>query len=172
MPLGLHGDGVPFTKKDSLELISFNFLAQPHGWRVPFTGISKGYVCHCGCLGKHRWDDILQVLAWSLRALCAGVFPILGPKGEALEGKRQESGGQPMALTAVLCQVRGDWPVFKAAFSFPAWHSKEGVCWQRAARTKNWATQLQRCYVQSPLEKKQGDSNPVFYQPAVEASDP
>jgi hypothetical protein len=161
VPLGMHGDGVPFTKKDSLELISFNFLAQPHGWRVPFTGISKAYVCHCGCLGKHTWDDILQVLAWSLRALCSGVFPILGPKGEALEGKRKESGGQALALTAVLCQVRGDWPFLKALFSFPAWNSKEGVCWQCAA-TKTGPLSYRDATSKAPWRNSRVTANQFF----------
>ena len=41
--LGLHGDGVPFTKHSSLEMISWNCLACPHGERVPFTGLSKQF---------------------------------------------------------------------------------------------------------------------------------
>lgn len=27
--LGIHGDGVPYTKKDSVEILSFNFLSEP-----------------------------------------------------------------------------------------------------------------------------------------------
>ena len=29
--IGIHGDGVPYTKKESLEILSFNFLANPTG---------------------------------------------------------------------------------------------------------------------------------------------
>ena len=48
IPWGLHGDGVPFTKKHSLELLSWNILGDATGDRVPFTGVSKVYVCKYG----------------------------------------------------------------------------------------------------------------------------
>jgi hypothetical protein len=52
LAIGLHGDGVPYTKKDSIELLSFNFLGEPHGDRVPFGGVSKMYLCKCGRRAK------------------------------------------------------------------------------------------------------------------------
>ena len=32
--VGLHGDGVPYTKKESVEILSFNFLSQPTADRI------------------------------------------------------------------------------------------------------------------------------------------
>ena len=43
--IGLHGDGVPFTKKDSMEILSWNFLSRPTADRIPFACISKQFVC-------------------------------------------------------------------------------------------------------------------------------
>ncbi|CAE7536543.1 unnamed protein product [Symbiodinium sp. KB8] len=37
LAVGLHGDGVPYTKKESLEIISFNFLNHPQGERNSFA---------------------------------------------------------------------------------------------------------------------------------------
>jgi len=107
LPLGFHGDGVPFSKKDSLELLSFNFLAEPHGERIPITGVSKSYVCSCGCLGKHTWDDVLAV-SWSLRCLCTGRFPSTGPSGQPLDSARLKLQGKSLGFTALLTQIRAD----------------------------------------------------------------
>ena len=53
--VGLHGDGAPYTKKDSVEILSFNFLSCPTSDRVPVTAISKKFTCKCGCKGRHTW---------------------------------------------------------------------------------------------------------------------
>ena len=39
--LGFHGDGVPHTKTDSIEILSWNRLSRPNLDRIPFTAISK-----------------------------------------------------------------------------------------------------------------------------------
>ncbi len=62
--MGIHGDGVPYTKKESLEMISWNFIAQPTFDRVPFTGISKKHLCQCGCKGFHTWHAALNIMKW------------------------------------------------------------------------------------------------------------
>ena len=131
VPLGLHGDGVPFTKKHSLELLSWNILGDATGDRVPFTGISKAYVCKCGCLGRHTWDSILEIFAWSMRAATMGVHPSLGPGGIELQGFSKSLAGKTMPK-ALLCQVRGDWPFLKALLSVPAWNNAR-ICWQCTA---------------------------------------
>lgn len=52
--LGFHGDGVPYSKSDSIEILSWNILSLPCMDRIPFTAISKKYICRCGCLGAAR----------------------------------------------------------------------------------------------------------------------
>lgn len=132
--LGLHGDGVPFTKKDSIELLSYNFLGEPMGDRIPFAGISKMYICKCGCLGKHTWDDILEVFVWSLRALLVGTHPSVGPRNEPLADRYlANDAGKPLGCPqAILCQVRADWPFLKTLFSIPTWQNN-AICWRCGA---------------------------------------
>ena len=90
--VGIHGDGVPFTKKDSIEIISFNFLAMPTADRIPFTGISKKHLCHCGCKGKHTWHAILEVLKWSLLMCFVGRVSAYLPDGSAWQVARDGKG--------------------------------------------------------------------------------
>ena len=130
IPIGLHGDGVPFTKKDSVELLSYNFLGEPMGDRIPFAGISKMYTCKCGCLGRHTFDDMLEVFVWSLRSLLCGLNPAVGPRNEPLtDPALLKVAGQPLQCPqALLCQVRGDWPFLKQLFSVPVWNNF-CICW-------------------------------------------
>lgn len=129
--LGLHGDGVPFSKKDSIELLSFNFLGEPMGDRVPFAGISKMYACKCGCLGRDTFDDMLEVFVWSLRALLVQAHPSVDPAGKPLSDPQMiKVAGQPLGCPrAILVQVRGDWPFLKQLFSIPVWNNF-CVCWR------------------------------------------
>lgn len=129
VPLGLHGDGVPYTKHQSLEMISWNILGDATGDRVPFTGISKRYTCKCGCLGRCTWDSVLEVFAWSMRALCQGQHPSVGPGGSVLQDAYTVSMVGTSMPQAVLCQIRGDWPFLKALFSVPVWNTPN-ICWQ------------------------------------------
>ena len=94
IPLGLHGDGVPFAAKmtDSLEQLSWNFCAQPASQRILFTAIPKSAVA-----GRGTWDALLGVFSWSMRQLALGVWPSLrhdgnpwGPK----DSSRASKGGR------------------------------------------------------------------------------
>ena len=129
--IGMHGDGVPFTKHDSLEVLSFNCLAQPSGNRVPFTGVSKAFLCQCGCKGKCTWDALLAVFLWSMQSLCLGTFPCRGPGDQPFpEGSdRSKQAGKPLRVCALLEQVRGDWPFLRGLFALPSW-SSEHICWK------------------------------------------
>ncbi len=128
--LGLHGDGVPYTKRDSMEVLSFNFLAHPTADRVPFTAISKRHLCRCGCKGQHTWTALLNVLKWSLLMLITGVVSRYLPNGElwvATPNRLQP--GFKLACHALLLQCRGDWPFLITLFGVPYWGSDE-ICWR------------------------------------------
>jgi len=128
--LGVHGDGVPYTKKDSLEMLSYNFLSHPTADRIPFTGVSKRFVCKCGCKGRHTWNALLLVFAWSVKMLLAGTVSCYLPDGQAIaEHDRNLVPGFKLCCRAVLMQCRGDWPFLKQLFAFPAWNS-DCICWQ------------------------------------------
>ena len=126
LAIGLHGDGVPYTKKDSIEIISWNFLSHPSGDRIPITAISKKYV------GPNTWHAVMKVIAWSFRVLSLGVVFSRDPDGDEWDCRRHLAAGSTLACRALLLQVRGDWPFLRALFSFPAWNSPR-ICWKCAA---------------------------------------
>lgn len=134
MPMGMHGDGVPFTKKQSLEVISWNVLGDSNNDRVPFTGISKSYCCKCGCLGRCTWDTVMEIFAWSIKALVAGRHPSVDHKGEKLPPELEAMAGKPLSVQGVLCQIRGDWPFLKTIFGIPAWNNLQ-CCWMCEAES-------------------------------------
>ncbi len=129
IPLGLHGDGVPYSKRQSLEALSWNLPGKPLWDRILFTAVPKKFLCSCGCRGKHSWDKILEVWAWSMRLLALGTHPTNRHDGGQLDTYRIKHSGRPMHVAACLAQVRRDWPFLKALFSFPAWNSTR-LCWR------------------------------------------
>ena len=58
IPLGLHGDGVPFATKmrDSLEHLSWSLAVDPTASRILFTAIPNSAM-----LGRKSLDSVLQV---------------------------------------------------------------------------------------------------------------
>jgi len=112
MPIGMHGDGVPFTKKQSLEIISWNVLGNPNNDRVPFTGISKAFCCKCACMGRCTWDTVMAIFAWSVKSLVAGQHPAVDHQGKLLPAELLSLARKPLAIQGVLCQIRGDLPFF------------------------------------------------------------
>ena len=80
---GLHGDGVPYTKKDSIEIISWDLLFHPSSDRIPITAISKKYV------GPNTWRAVMKVIAWSFRMLSLGVVFSRDPDGDEWDCRRR-----------------------------------------------------------------------------------
>ena len=129
--IGLHGDGVPYTKKDSVEILSFNVLGFPTADRIPITCISKKFLCKCGCKGMHTWYKILEIIVWSFELLMVGYVSSYLPDKQVWE----QTGillvsGTMLAYHAFVLQVRGDWPFLKTLFSFPQHNELRGLCWQ------------------------------------------
>ena len=129
--IGLHGDGVPYTKKDSVEILSFNFLGSPTADRIPITCISKKNLCQCGCKGAHTWYAIFEVIVWSFKMLLTGyVASILPNKERWQQVGNLLAAGTKLACHALVLQCRGDWPFLKTLFSFPQHNELRGLCWK------------------------------------------
>jgi hypothetical protein len=124
--IGMHGDGVPYTKKESLEILSLNFLAHPTGDRVPMTAVSKKFAT------TETWQCLLEVLVWSLQMLFIGKVSKYLPNGEPWEYSRAI--GPDLPCRGLLLQVRGDWPFLRQLFHFPSWSSCR-MCWKCTATT-------------------------------------
>ena len=107
VPIGLWGDGVPcnWDRTESVEVVSMNLPGQDGQWgplRIPLVAISKKDV------GPNTMDDLMGVIAWSLRYLAAGVWPSSRHDGSALDGKRLNKKGS-LGIRGALVEVRGDW---------------------------------------------------------------
>ena len=117
--LGFHGDGVPYSTSDSIEILSWNRLSIPCMDRIPFTAISKKYICRCGCLGRHTYHSMLEVLKWSMLQLFTGRVSEFLPDGSKWETSSKYLPPGTEMRVALLVQARGDWPFLKQLFQVP-----------------------------------------------------
>jgi hypothetical protein len=136
VPLGLHCDGVPFGSQvfysDSLELFSINFPCGNIGMRIPFTSVQKNHLI------KHQtYNAILDILAWSLKNLALGAFPVQRHDGKPFglgEGFRMNLKNHLKPAKALLVEIRADWAALKQVFQFPQQNENSGICWMCNAR--------------------------------------
>ena len=131
LPIGLHGDGVPFNspRTKSIEIFSWNLagLAWPEGGlRVPLTAIPKHFV-----LKNRTFDAILNVFVWSMRMLALGSCPTARHDASAWQPADGLSrfAGQDIGARGCLYEVRGDWSWFKTTLRLPGWRDGGGCCW-------------------------------------------
>jgi hypothetical protein len=111
--LGLWIDGCPFNwdRSQSLEVVSFSLPGlegRDGALRIPCTVIPKGWVAT-----DETFDDILEIIVWSLRQLAVGVHPSSRHDHKAWQPgdqTRRSRAGKPLKMKAVLVEVRGDWP--------------------------------------------------------------
>ena len=123
LPIGMHGDAGPYSKQDSLMVISWNSLlgtGTTRTKRFVFTFLRKVEY------NRETLDRVWQVLAWSFNAMARGEDPAIDWDGNpisALEG--------PLAgpYTGVLTQIRGDWQFYVEIFQFPPWNGAIRMCW-------------------------------------------
>lgn len=131
MAWGMHGDGVPcnYDRTESVIIISLNLpgLTGRNGrLRIPMVILPDH------AMNSHSFDDIMTVVAWSMRHLVAGSRPCCRHDGTAWaksDAKRLKKNGLPLPLRACLVQVRADWDWMGKCFHFPFHNVKEGCCW-------------------------------------------
>ena len=111
IPIGLHGDGVPFQKSihkhSTIEVLSWNLLFETKSKIVLFSGLPKEMYCKCGCSGRHTLDAVLEVLVWDLNMLLGGIRSTIRHDGHAwlpTDAERQQHSGK---LLGVLCNPHG-----------------------------------------------------------------
>ena len=74
-------------------------------------------------------DDLMGVLAWSLRYLAAGIWPSSRHDGSALDGKRLKKARRPGHQRST-CGSKGRLAVLADVLNFPRHNSKAGCCWR------------------------------------------
>ena len=132
--VGIFGDGVPHSKKKTVECFSWNFIAEPDAQRILCTCVEKQFCCQCGCGGRlnefflsffcplrfcfffsfffrHTTDKLLEVLCWSFRCMILGQFPKKrhdGTQWISSDASRKALKGS-LGSKGGLMQIRGDW---------------------------------------------------------------
>ena len=133
VPVGLHGDGGPFTKHDSLYTVTWNSLlgvGTTTSKRYIFTVVKKSDLLANGS----TWAAIWKIFSWSMNALLTGK----NPERDLLE-RSTGSGGSHIAdgLPGALVQVRGDWAFYCEVFGFPKHNEAVNMCWMCRASTND-----------------------------------
>ena len=130
VPLGLHGDAVPFQgtmRQQSLDYLTINLPsnAQLTSLGVPFTVINTKF--HSGYKTK---EAILNILLWSLECLKKGEYPSARHDGTAWwkSDKHRALLQGSLPARGILCEVRGDWAWLNSWFNLPTWNTASGLC--------------------------------------------
>ena len=137
-PVGLWGDGAPcnWDRSESCENFSLNLPGQSGAYkslRLPLTALLRSRI------SDHTWDDLMEVIAWSLQHAANGTWPrrrhdgseFRTDKGDKTRLRKASRPGEPekLGIRAALVEVRGDWKFFGECFKFPKWNTKRGCCW-------------------------------------------
>lgn len=139
VPMGLWGDGVPFKKKDSLEMLTLNFLGDFQGQRHLLIGIEHKHLCQCGsCFGRHSMDVVFKVLQWSFTMCFLGRWPSTRHDGGLwldTDSNRKALSGKSLPAMGGLLQLRADWKWLHAFLAFPHWGAHSLCAWCNANTT-------------------------------------
>lgn len=184
VPMGLWGDGVPFTKSSSLELLTLNFVGDATGQRHVLVGADQRCFCQCGCKGRHTWDGLFQVLKWSFIMCMLRTWPTRRHDGQEWgqgDGLRSKMAGLMLPCHAGLVQIRGDWMWYCQVLDLPHWGSNficpwckancDDCPWTDVGPDAAWRTQriAERDFFNS-LKEQGGSPNPLFSSPGVSIS--
>ena len=133
IPLGIWGDGVPcnWDRTESVETLSANLpgrTGDAKSLRMPITGINHKQ------MAEDTWDDIMDVVAWSLKYCAVGTLPTERHDGSAwlshdCHRRKRAAKNSNMAGRAALVEVRGDWKMFGETFRLLKHTENAGICW-------------------------------------------
>ena len=131
MAWGMHGDGVPcnYDRTESVVMVSLNLpgLSGRNGrMRIPLLVLPDH------SMNGNTFDDVMNVIAWSMRHLVAGSRPCCrhdGTAWQASDSKRHKKNNDPLQFRACMVQARADWDWMGKCFHLPFHNVKEGCCW-------------------------------------------
>lgn len=131
----LWGDGAPYTTTDSLQLLIMTFSSGIHVQHFWIVGFGKRCICRCGCQGRHTFDTIYSIIAWSFRAAAAGRHPSVDHHGKpfAADSRLAKLSGGNLKVRGALVSLRGDWAWFKQSLGLCGWRGEgpsKRVCWK------------------------------------------
>jgi hypothetical protein len=180
--VGLWCDGVPcnWDRTESLEIVTINLPGLEGSdslLRIPITAMNKKFM-----VKFETYDDILEIVAWSFQQLLLGTHSSQRHDNTAFnktDSKRAKMKGKPLNVTGVLCEVRGDWKMFKDIFRFPGWNELAGCCWRcracprhiRDAGSMSWwrKERMSHWDLLAVLAAKDSGLSPLFGVPGIRA---
>jgi hypothetical protein len=132
--LALWGDAAPHTKRDSIYLLLFMVMSGVHRTRFWICAFSKKLTCKCGCFGRCTFNDVFQVISWSMRALMCGQYPACDHEGKLFDATsyRGRLAGKRLPVCGAMLSKCGDWDWFKHALGLVGWKgegSSKRICW-------------------------------------------
>lgn len=133
--VGMHGDGTPFGKKDSLEVLSLNFCFWKEGSniRFPLVAIPKRHMISA------TWNAVLNILGWSFKILAHGkVFKYEGFDDPLNRHAIKLSPIGSAVPKTFLVQLRADWAFLKVCYKLPQHNENNGICHLCRAVPGNW----------------------------------
>ena len=150
--LGLWGDGMPcnWDRSESIDALSLNLPGlgdQYKTLRMPVTATPHKHI------GPHTWDDIGEVVAWSLTCLASGAMPterhdntpwLPSDKAGTKFRKPRSKASTSIAQRAALVEIRADWKFYNEVFHFPNHNTVLGNCW-KCRCTPEQVTGLHAC---------------------------
>ena len=135
IPIGLWGDGAPcnWDRSESLDVFTMSLPGvNPNDKaakiRLPLCAVNRKFI-----VTHHTFDDILEIVAWSLQMCALGKYPEQRHDDSPWiksDRSRAALSGKMLGFRAVLTEVRGDWKFFKEAFRFQAWNETAGCCYK------------------------------------------
>ena len=133
LAIALWGDSAPLGKRNGLYLLTLKMLSGKCKRRYWIFAASKRRICQC-CGGRHTFDEVWRILAWSFRALLAGVWPALNHRGVAFSKRswRGRKAGKPLRFGGACLGKCADWSWHKQMLNLQGWKAAKGtgkICW-------------------------------------------
>ena len=131
--LGLWGDSATYFTRDQLVVMLFNVLSGVHHTRFLICAMGQRTMCNCGCKGRCTMEAVWSVIAWSMQALVAKVWPTHRDDGVPFsewkkigDAARANTGAkkQKLRLRAGVIEKRGDWSWLKHILNLTGWKAE------------------------------------------------
>eukprot|EP00971_Amphidinium_carterae_P219933 4365928-Amphidinium_carterae.1 len=157
VPIGLFIDAHPYTAGDSmLSIVMINLLtSRKHLLGAVRKRLLCGTKTNCGCGGWCSYFPMFHFLAWSLRGLRDGTYPMEPHSMQAAEGQTckncGELHGQPLGFTGLCLQLRGDLAEFTGGMGLVTWSSNANPCVLCKQNKKTWFGELGNRHCQRGL---------------------
>ena len=134
--LGLWMDGVvtKWDRSSAHEMVTLNFPGfqeRNRKMRIPLCVFDASWRAKGA-----TWDDVLEVMRWSLRQAAIGRWATRRHDGSGWlrsDAWRAKHAGEAIGCRGILTLVTGDGKMYKDLFRFPAHNENAGICWMCSA---------------------------------------